>query len=234
MQNRGSSAATAVNNEIPLVHQGEDGLVSILKLKKPVHPVANISEDLGQAGAINLVERWIRAEFPRAVPEAWWADKLTTNIKNLGLVIGKQYKDSTGRVVASYRVDWDPEKGLHFNINTIVEKFVFRFGFLRNNILVIDERIKNNMSKSMTHTALVKNECMPWGVAFNFKRHVEMTPLDDYFTTVLGGWYAEDPITLVPKVTLLKRLYNNALAVLASNDKENSPTQNGLSGPKMG
>lgn len=232
MQNRGAAAATAVaqiNNEIPLVHVN-DGLVSIRDLKKPVHPVARITSNLvGGAEAINLVQRWIKAQFPKAVAESWWADKLTANIKNLGLVIGKQYRDpASGKVVVNYRVDWDPEKGLHFNINTTDEKFVFRFGFVRDDVLVVDEKVKINMSKNMTISAL-KNERMPFDIAFQFIKHVKMSSPDLYFTEVLGGWVSE-----TGQSTLLMKLYTKAEEVLSANDKENDPTQNGLSGPKMG
>ena len=55
------------------------------------------------------------SENPGRYSEPKWGMKESAHINNLGLVIG--FQDPTKQQY--YRVDWDPEKGLHVNYQTL-------------------------------------------------------------------------------------------------------------------
>jgi hypothetical protein len=110
--------------------------------------------DLGQTESVAVaqqnVEKWITSQF-KGITGEWkplWGTKLTegkkndsnTNegLRNLGRVIGQEYfvvglrYTSGEKTLASFRVDWDPEKGKHFNpsiLNTETrKKYAYKFG----------------------------------------------------------------------------------------------------------
>jgi hypothetical protein len=55
-----------------------------------------------------------------AFNDPMWGDKYTTNLRNIGMVIGRQQADPR----ISWRLDYDPVKGLHLNFEdkTVQEK----------------------------------------------------------------------------------------------------------------
>lgn len=160
----------------------------------PVEEKIENLEDMQAEEVLLVIDAWIRDQLGKTlfinekdfVTKRLWANKNSSHIKNLGRVIGHTYHFSeiSEKPIASYRIDWDPVKGKHFNITICVPdlmgcrsapnngKFVVQFGNLANDKIEHEEMGKPYgelqviaSSLVMTKQALEANDEMPKDIA---------------------------------------------------------------------
>jgi hypothetical protein len=58
--------------------------------------------------------------------QSWWGDMDSTNLRNIGCVIGRKYIDAKEGELAAWRLDWEPsnrgDKGIHYNLELTLKK----------------------------------------------------------------------------------------------------------------
>ncbi|MBK8097741.1 MAG: hypothetical protein IPK26_11575 [Planctomycetes bacterium] len=61
--------------------------------------------------SVETAKAQMEADHPGSYTAPWWGDKATEHINNRGFVIGFQDTSKAAR----WRLDYDPQKGLHIN-----------------------------------------------------------------------------------------------------------------------